>query len=303
MRPSQAMMEAMFSQRNIHDVLHRTISYHLDKVLLTWALGAYLRIEDYLHGVYYESKAFRVMELHQWIRENDLEDLIVAVLASVIRGKRDQTVQQCIGYLEKYLPHTRVTDRVTTAGELLAVCGGEGRLFEIRRIRPGDPPHVVVNFWNVIMDTFEDQLEWIEDTFYNPPLVEKPKKVSSNRSCGYHTIQEPLILGRETLHDHNVSYDVINSLNRIPWYLDGMVMTAPEKPAKPPADQQEMQNHIQHVTQARRIYKVLGDDRFWMGWQFDSRGRMYTHGHHVNFQSHEYKKAMLNFGEPEVISV
>lgn len=302
MRPSQAMMEAMFSQRNIHDVLHRTISYHLDKVLLTWSIGAYMRIDDWLSQTYYESKNKRLAEFREWLVNNDLEEIVVAVLASVIRGKRDQTIQQCLGYLEKYMPHENVFDRVRTAGELLAVCGGEGRLFQIKRVRLDTPPLVVVNHWNIMLETFEAQLEWIDDTFYNPPLVEKPKKVRNNRSCGYHTIQEPLILGRETQHDHNVSYDVINRLNQVPWYLDGMVLTSPEKPAKPTTDQQEIQNHIKHVTQARRIYAVLGQEQFWLAWQYDSRGRIYSHGHHVNFQSHEYKKAMLSFGDERVIT-
>ena len=120
MRPSQAMMETMFSQRNIHDVLHRTISYQLDKVLINWSLGAYLRIEEYLSGDYYASKAKRIAELREYLVDNDLEEIIVAVLASVIRGKRDQTIQQCCGYLEKYMPHSNVFERVRTAGELLA---------------------------------------------------------------------------------------------------------------------------------------------------------------------------------------
>lgn len=296
------MMEAMFSQRSIHDVLHRTIAYQLDKLLLTWAIGAYMRIEEYLDGVYFESKARRVMELREWLRENDLQDIIVAVVASVIRGKRDQTIQQCLGYLEKFMPHASVFNRVRTAGEILAVCGGEGRLYEIRRVYLDSPPLVVVNHWNKIMETFETQLEWIDDTFYNPPLVEKPKKVRSNHSCGYHTINEPLILGQETMHEHVVCYDVVNRLNEIPWYIDGMVLTSPEKMPTASRDPQEIQNHIKHVTQARRIYGVLGQEQFWLAWQYDSRGRIYSHGHHVNFQSHEYKKAMLSFGPERVIS-
>jgi hypothetical protein len=297
------MMEAMFSQRNIHEVLHRTIAYQLDKKLLTWALGCYLRIDNYLSGEYYESKNKRIDVLKAYLEENNLETILIAVLASVIRGKRDQTIQQCLGYLEKHLPHENVFDRVKTAGELLALCGGDNRIFQIRRVLLDSPPLVVVNNWNVILELFEEQLEWIDDTFYNPPLVEKPKKVSNNHSCGYHTINEPLILGRETHHDHNVSYDVVNMLNDLTWYLDGMVLTAPEKPPKPLQNDTEVQSFIKHVSQSRRVYEVLGQDPFWLSWQFDSRGRVYSHGHHVNFQSHEYKKAMLSFGDERVITV
>jgi len=302
MRPSQAMMEAMFSQRNIHDVLHRTIAYQLDKMLLTWSIGAYIRLEKFLSADYFESKNERLSVLREYLQNNDLEDIIVAVAASVIRGKRDQTVQQCLGYLEKYMPHTNVFDRVRTAGEVLAVCGGEGRLFEIRRVTLDSPPLVVVNHWNAVLDTFHDQLEWIDDTFYNPPLVEKPKKIRSNHSCGYYTVQEPVILGRETQHDHFVSYDVLNILSSVPWFMDGMALTAPERPPKPITDPLEIRAFIKHVSQARRVYNILGQEQFWLAWQFDSRGRIYSHGHHVNFQSHEYKKAILSFGDERVIN-
>lgn len=309
MRPSQVMMEALFSQRNIHDVLHRSIEQQLDKMFLTWAIGCYLRIEDYLEQFYYtakgepfDSKNTRIAELRNLIEEIDLDHIIVAIVAAVIRGKKDQTIQQVIGYLESYMPHEDVFDRVKTAGELLAICSGKDRFFEIRRDSIEDSPMIICNHWGKVLNTFESQLAFIDDTFYNPPLVEKPRKVRSNRSCGYHTIQEPLILGRQTMHDHNTSYDVINHLNEIPWHLDSMVLTHPERPVTEDPDDQEIANHVKHIGQAQRIYKVLGQQTFWMVWQYDSRGRIYTHGHHVNLQSHEYKKAMLNFGTERVIS-
>lgn len=309
MRPSQVMMEALFSQRNIHDVLHRSIDQQLDKMFLTWAIGCYVRIDEYLERYYYtakgkpfDSKNIRIARLKELIAEKDLDHLIVAIVAAVIRGKRDQTIQQVLGYLESYMPHEDVFDRVKTAGELLAICGGEGRFFEIHRDSVEDSPQVICNHWGKVLETFHAQLAFIDDTFYNPPLVEKPKRVRSTRSCGYHTIQEPLILGRETMHDHNVSYDVVNRLNEIPWYLDSMVLTHPERPVTEDPDERDIANHVKHVGQAQRIYGVLGSDKFWVAWQYDSRGRIYSHGHHVNLQSHEYKKAMLNFGSEQVIS-
>jgi len=312
MRPSQVMMEALFSQRNIHEVLHRSIEQQLDKMFLTWATGCYIRIDEYLERFYYtakgkpfESKNKRIAELKEFIAEKDLDHIIVAIVAAVIRAKKDQTIQQVLGYLESYMPHEDVFDRVKTAGELLAICGGEGRLYEIQRTSLEDSPLVVCNHWNKILEQFHAQLAFIDDTFYNPPLVEKPKKVSNNRSCGYHTIQEPLILGKQTMHDHNIAYDVINHLNEIEWHLDPLILTKPErlvmKDDKKPTEQ-DIDNHVKHVGQAQRIYSVLGEDPFWLAWQYDSRGRIYSHGHHVNLQSHEYKKAMLNFGDAQVIT-
>lgn len=296
MRPSQAMMESMFSQRNIHDVLHRSIRYQLDKVLLTWSIGAFMRLNAYLSGDYYPSKNGRIQDLAFYLADGNAEDLIISVLVAVIRAKRDQTIQQVVGYLESSMPHEDKWERIRTAAELVAILGGKGRLFEIVREDNEDWPIVRVNFWPVLMDTFHDQLAWIEDTHFNPPLVERPRKVKNNYDAGYHTVTEPMVLGRETRHNKRLNLDVINTLNKIEWRLDPDVLAHPERPPKPIEDPQQMENYVRHVQQSRRIYDIIGEEAFWMIWQFDSRGRIYSHGHHINFQSHEYKKVMLNFG-------
>jgi len=298
-RPSQEEVEALFSQRHIHDILHSSISYELDRKLSTWAIGAYIRIEAYLNGDYYPSKNVRIA----LIDRDNLDKVLVAIVASTIRAKRDQTIQQVIGYLQAYLPHEDHFDRARTAGELLAVCGGPDRLFNIERPVNSESPLVIVNHWPAIYEIFEDEFEFIQDTFFNPPLISPPKKVTSRHSCGYYTFNEPVILGRNTQHDDNLDFESINILNAIPWKLDPFVLTVPETPPSKLIDYQEITNFIQHATQSRRIYNLLGSEPFWMNWQTDSRGRLYSHGHHVNFQSYEYKKVMLNFNHYEIATV
>ena len=45
-----------------------------------------------------------------------------------------------------------------------------------------------------------------------------------------------------------------------------------------------------------------GLNPFYFCWQNDSRGRIYSHGYHVNFQAAEYKKACLSFNKFEVLT-
>jgi hypothetical protein len=302
MKPSQAEMEALFSQRNIHDILHRSICYQFDRVLSTWAIGAYIRIEDYLNGDYYESKNARIQLLREYIDANSLDKILIALVAATIRSKQDQTLQQVIGYLQAYLPHDDHFDRAKTAGELIAVCAGHNRLFDIERPDHLESPMVVVNHWDTLYEIFETEFEFIEDTFFNPPLVEKPKKVTTRHNCGYHTFNEPVILGRNTQHEDNLDFTTLNILNNIPWVLDPYVISEDEQPPNDDMNQQERANFRQHTETSRRIYNILGSDPFYMGWQVDSRGRVYSHGHHVNLQSYEYKKVMLNFNHYEVIT-
>lgn len=304
MRPSQEEVEAQFSQRNIHAVLHRSISYHFDRQLDTWLLRAYSQVNEYLSKEYktakgkpFDSKNARIQALRE---VNNLDDILIALFAACIRSKRNQTIQCVIGYLQSYLPGDDHFTRAVTAGELIAVCSGEGRLFSIERPVNDEAPIVAVNNWAAIDEMFINEFEYIDDTFFNPPLVKQPEPIKSNRSCGYLTIQEPIVLGRHTQHDDNLNYEALDALNSIPWVIDGDVIRQPEVPPGDMTNSQEIQNFIQHVNQAKRLYSMLGSEPFWMAWQYDSRGRIYSHGYHINLQSYEYKKVMLSFDHYEV---
>lgn len=291
---SQMEIEALFSQRNIHEVLHQSVLYQLDKALETWSIANYIRLNDYLNGTYYESKNKRIGLLREHIEDNGLDHLVVAFFVAAIRSKKNQTIQQVIGYLQSYMPHTDIFDRIKTAGEFIAVCSGPNRAFTIERFEDVDSPMLIVNNWPAINRLFKTEFEYIEETFFNPPLVEKPRQVVDRYNCGYHTIQEPILLGKYTQHDDQIDLNTINILNNIPWVLDPDITSQIERPSKPFKDDQTEMNFIVHVGIARRIYKLLSNLPFFFSWQYDSRGRMYSHGYHVNLQSYEYKKVMLN---------
>jgi hypothetical protein len=144
--------------------------------------------------------------------------------------------------------------------------------------------------------------EWINDTLFNPPLIEPPLTVKDNYHCGYHTISEPLILGNMTMHDQPQDYEAINILNKIAWVLDEEVLKEPEVPSKPITDPLEHQTFSDMANDSQFVYRILADRPFWIAWQYDTRGRMYSHGYHVNFQSFEYKKALLSFNKYEYLS-
>lgn len=291
---TQEQIESMFSQRNIHDLLHRSIQYELDKSLETWTLGAYLRVNEYLNGDYYPSKQDRVDELREYVEIYGLESILIALFAGVIRAKQDSTLQRVVGYLQSWIPHEDPFDRARTAGELIAICGGKHRTFEIVRHDRHESPVVQVNYWRDIKDIFKEAFEFIEDTFFNPPMICKPKKVKTRHNCGYHTINEPVILGQFTQHEDNLDYETLNILNQIPWKLDPEVLCEPEEPPKDLETTDQILDFHAHCRISNRIYDILEDRTFYLGWQVDSRGRLYSHGHHVNLQSYEYKKALLN---------
>lgn len=296
----QAQMEALYSQRNNHSTLHNEIKAQLETRFKTPALQLFLRIDEYLaREDYYESKQLRIAQLR---RELDVEKTVVAVIAAVVHTKQTQTIQQVVGYLANHIPLENPFAQATTAGEILALGHKPGGLYEIVRHGSGIPATIQVNHWDYIEKHLLCAFDWINDTHFNPPLIEPPKEVRNNHSCGYHTIQEPCILGRYTLHDEHINLDTINSLNSIQWVLDPDVLAEPEVPGKPLTDPTAHQQFVHMAQQSRRLYQMFKDRPFWLVWQADSRGRLYSHGYHINLQATEYKKALLNFNRKEILT-
>ena len=121
---TQNELEIYLSQSVIHNILHKSILYEMDKSLIDWFIRSYIEVTAYLNPIepYYQSKQTRISEFKTVITPHKLEKILIEVLISVIRGKERQTIQQCIGYLQNFMPHDDLFDRVKTAGELLAVC-------------------------------------------------------------------------------------------------------------------------------------------------------------------------------------
>lgn len=291
-------MEALYSQRNNHAMLHAEIKAQIDTTFEPVALMLFIKIDDFMAGQYYDSKNDRLALL----KKTDVEKYIIAIIAAAVHTKNTQTIQQMVGYVANHLPHEDPFARAVTAGELIALGSKEGGLYEVVRHGSGTPATIQVNHWDFLEEHLLHTFDWINNTHFNLPLIEPPLEVTNNHSCGYHTIKEPCILGQYTMHDDHINLDTINQLNSIEWILDPHVLAEPEQPGKPISDPLVHQQFLDMAAMSRHVYGVLGCRPFWLAWQADSRGRYYSHGYHVNLQAQEYKKAMLNFNKKELLT-
>ena len=300
---SQEVIETLYSQKNINTVLHSAIEYELDKSLLNWALVAHMKIHFWLQQKpTYESKVKRWQVLKDQVKRDGLDTLVVHIAAAVLHTHSKQTIQQCVGYLQAHLDHEDSCARAITAGELLALCESETGVYSIERNGSGENTIIRVNHWDIMDTAFMDSFLWINDTCFNPPMVEAPKEITDNYHCGYHTLSEPFILGSLTMHDLKQNYKPNNILNQIEWVLDPHVIAEVEVPSKP-FETMEAQVQFNGMVQSSQfVYDLLGTKPFFLCWQDDSRGRLYSHGYHVNFQAAEYKKASLSFNKYEVLT-
>lgn len=304
----QATIERAISRRNMHHIIGDALDKELDQSLFDWSLFFATRFDVWINMArdngFYKSKNIRLQALTPWLEEHGIDYLMVLVLSSVLApammGKQTCTYQQAVGYLAPHMPHDDPFDAAKTAAELIAIGSGSA-LYGVEPQGAGNLTIVKVYITPAVDEALTPAVNWINNTGYNPPLVEPPKHVTNNRNCGYHTFEEPLLLGKFTKHNKPLNLPAINAVNAIQWKLDQEVLKEVDEV---PADfnYASQQTKAMFLQQCANIESILGDRPFWLGWQYDSRGRMYSHGYHINFQSYEYRKAMLSFNKYEVLT-
>lgn len=293
---SQESIETIYSARNIRKIIRDALDRQLDTQLLDWSVAASLAVVEYLEQEYsYASKNIRV----QFLRENMfLQDMITGIAGAILQFDTNTVpnYQQVVGWLQAEMPHESVWDRVKCAAELICI-GSDKGLYTLKR----GSPHVIQRHFHLDQDTYG----WINDTQFNPPLVIPPKTITNNKSCGYYTIREPVILGGVLKqHDECQALDVLNILNNMEWEIDLHVLQEPEVPNKPLDTPEKYQNFVQQVKSSQVIYQLMLDhgNKFWFVHQYDTRGRVYQHGYNIHLQSYAWKKALVNLTHEELLT-
>ena len=110
------------------------------------------------------------------------------------------------------------------------------------------------------------------------------------------------MLGKKNGHDGDLCLDVINKQNAIPLRLDlEFLTTVEEQPSFELDTPEKIQNWSVFKQQSYEIYRLLKDDPFYLTNRVDKRGRLYAQGYHVSTQATGFKKAMIEFAEPETV--
>lgn len=135
---------------------------------------------------------------------------------------------------------------------------------------------------------------------FMPPMLVEPKDwkrlPDGTWEGGYLTDAyrlPPILGGRKNSHGYRIAIDALNILQRIPLVIDPYISMFEAE--------QEIKSSIEHRAEKSYIESYMMD-RFHFVWQFDKRGRMYSHGWQLNIQGREYKKALLNFAEGEYLT-
>lgn len=139
---------------------------------------------------------------------------------------------------------------------------------------------------------------------YPPPMLVPPNRINSVGSSPYITKNMQFKLGlNDCFISHDVKdaiADVINSLNEIPLRLDPFIMQCDEHEFKP--KKKKFKQFHKEVEKHKKIYKYYADKEFYLLWKVDKRLRMYCAGNAINVQGYDYKRALINSAEEEVLT-
>lgn len=148
---------------------------------------------------------------------------------------------------------------------------------------------------------------------YPLPMIEPPRKVTTNRQTGYQTITGSLILKRNH-HDDDICLDHINRVNAQALAVNEDVVAFIrnqwrniDKP-KPGEEAGELKKRRKAFDKFDRSSREVIDamlcqeDGFWLTHKYDKRGRTYSQGYHINYQGNDWCKAAVQFAHAEYLN-
>jgi hypothetical protein len=300
-RLEQVILEDTYGKHNNHARILQDITVGLDKPIAI-AVGL---IEEYFAGEYWNSKSERIAK----IQHINAVEIINNILVSVIPYDHDISYQQVVAPLAKFLGLEGLLASVQTAAELVAVVCFSN-LYEVIAASDSETGSLMIRSNYSLSKATQIKLE---KTKYLPPLVVLPNEITSNKSSGYLTKEDSVILGRGNYHTQPLALDVLNILNSVKLSLDIEALEyeesykelseAKKRGLTKVSLTQRKANHTLMVETSVEVYNDMLDrgNEFYITWKYDKRGRVYSAGYHINIQSTDYKKSLINLAKQEII--
>lgn len=286
----QVCIEDQFSKRNLKSKLIDELINNDTEVQAAMKLMEH-DIKQQLAGIYYESKLKRYAHLTK-----SPEEIVQEIVLISVHCREWTAIQEVAGQLGVFLEYDDPFDGVKTAAELLAVTERR-RVFFIDK----NTNNELIIKSNIIvskqLESYASQLQYL------PPSIVPPRKVIKNHHSGYKNSNGSLILGKGNHHDKPIALDVINILSAIPLSLDAGVLAEEEPYPDSVETAAQMNEYNFFISKTKETCKLIIDNGnvFYFPWKYDKRGRTYSQGYHINLQANEYRKAMINLANKELV--
>jgi len=227
-----------------------------------------------------------------------LTDICEKILLAVSYAMQPSPIQAIVAVLGQELCIEDPFVAADISAELLAVTS-ESDLFDLL-LKPG-AHKVKANF------TLSNELcNQIEAAQYPMPMLATPRKIEEspeNMDTSHFIQRRSLLLGKQNHHNKHLCVDAINIINSIPLSLDIPTIETEEMPNKPLDTLKKQKQFNQLAESSLKVYAemIAIGNLFYMTHGYDYRGRLYSHGYHINLQSTDYKKASISLYNKEVM--
>ena len=210
-------------------------------------------------------------------------DYFMYLIFSDSTAKPIQAIATPLGLVAGY----EGTDAILFGIEILKRTNGE--LFTIEERKDGEEvSHFIFPKYKLNKLTKQE----IDNLQFLPPMQVIPRKWNNNTDGGWLTEKAHIILGKSLgKHKEFQAYDAINKLQEVALQIDPTTYLF-EKDT----------NHNMKKKPFLRVIKEYLGKKFFFVWQYDTRGRMYSSGYHLNIQNNEYGKALLELAHKEKVT-
>ena len=251
-------------------------------------------LNEWMVQDYYPSKNARLAQL----KGMDLTELVQSIFVGVAYFQQEELFTSVTAQMAGRLKWDDRVEAIQTIAEIMAVlCRTDA--FDI--LKASKMASLVV----VSRIPLEQWLlDHIRESQYLPPMVTEPRKLVSNRSSGYLSHNDSLILGNGNHHDGDICLDVLNIMNRVPLALVTDLLCQEEEEPTFDLDTEDKKNQWKNFkVQSYRFYDLLASqgNRFYLTNKVDKRGRIYAQGYHINTQGASFKKAMIELADEEYV--
>lgn len=287
--------EEKYSRRNIQKWIKDVI---MQEETLVYAMAmAHQTITEYMLEDYYPTKVTRYRTFNEY---NDLEPIMLEVMIEVLKAPNGTIIfQQIAGRVAQFVNNMDYIDAIKTVSDIMGLmCHAD--LFDV--IQPALADEGVLTIQSKL-SLDEAMLQKIANTKYLPPMLVPPSDVSSNKGNQYLTFKTSLVKKSYNFHNDYLAYDVINILQSYELSLDEFVVHQEIESSKTELDTQEKKDNFNRMVLASKAtYLEILDagNKFYEPWSYDKRGRSYMDGYHINYQSSQYKKALININPLKV---
>lgn len=254
-------------------------------------------INQLFAGQYFQSKMDRLAKC-----TTTTYDIAIELFASILVVKGMSPIQALATQIGNRIGYEDLLEGVKTAAEIIAVCEVSGLYDIYHSSNPDNETGTLAIRPNFTLS--DDVLDFVEQTKYLPPMLCKPRDWTDNSTGGYLNGSGSVILGRLNHHNLYQNLNAINIIQAIEWELDlDMLVDNTEVPNKLLDTDDKVKQFDNFAEQSKVVYQELiaQGNAFYFVWKNDKRGRMNCQGYHLNLQSTQFKKSILNFKHKELV--